>query len=106
MATLAQPRLRPRLPQVVTLRVIFAYSDCARAGVEGGASPPAMLVAPREFRICSAYVPHMFRMVSAGHVAMLAQPRVRPRSSQCALFSHIPALRALEWRGGPACLPC
>ena len=67
VATLAQPRLRPRLPQVVTLRVIFAYSDCARAGVEGGASPPAMLVAPREFRICSAYVSHNIRR-PCGHV--------------------------------------
>ena len=60
---------------------------------------------PHMYRIASAYVLHMFRMVSAGHVAM-AQPRERPRSSQCALLSHMPALCTMKWRGGPAGLPC
>ena len=99
--------------QVVPVCVILAYSGPAHAEVEGRAGPPAMLAALHEFRTCSPHVPHMFRifsayvlhmfrMASAGHVAM-AQPRVRPRSSQCALFLQIPALRAeVE---GRACAP-
>ena len=78
----------------------------ARAGVGGRACLPVMLVAPQEFRICSAYVPPMFRMVSADPVATLTQPRVRPKSSQWELYFAYSAPASAGVEGGPGRLPC
>ena len=46
-----------------TARDSRIFHACARW--RGGRVPLAMLIAPHEFRICSAYVPHMFHIFSA-----------------------------------------